>query len=380
MLNKKLTKSKVIHFMTSLEIGGMENGVVNLVNNMDPTKFDFFILCYTNEGGLKKRLKSGIRCFCLNSKRGINVFALLRVWRIIKRIRPDIVHTHGWGSGSLYGIIGAKLAGVPVVINGEHGILYSDRKLRVIAQKVLSSLTDCIIPVSNDLKKDLVCDLGLNPKKIFPIINGVDTVKFCPDYLKSVTKRKSLNIDSDNFVVGSVGRLVDVKDYESLIYSASLVVKDYPVIKFILVGDGILRKKLEVLVCSLNLNKNFIFLGQRDDIPELLNILDVFVLSSIDEGLSNVILEAMACGKPIIATAVGGNIELIEHKRNGILVPIRDSHKIAEEIINLFKNKEMVVSMGRDARRSAVERFSMHRMVRNYEVLYHAYLKKVRRE
>lgn len=379
LYNKKpkiIKKIKIIHIMQSLEIGGLENGVMNLVNNADYEHFEYLICCLKKEGCLKERLRKEVKVVSLFTKEGFDCFQSLKLARLFTKEKPHVIHTHGWGGGFLSGVVGAKIAGVPVVIHGEHGTLYIDKKRRAIAQKLLFNFTDKVITVSNDLKYQLIKNLRIKPSKIVPIINGVDTKKFKPDFNTAVSKKIELKLEKECFIVGTVGRLVSIKDYETLIYAAKTVLSKIPNTKFVFVGDGPLRKQLENLSSSLGLNNHIMFLGERGDTAALLNAMDLFVLTSLSEGLSNTILEAMAVARPIIATKVGGNPEIVKDGITGILIAPRNPKELADSIINLSANRELCRNLGDSGRNLINEKFSLQRMVQEYGDLYKCCLKK----
>ncbi len=373
------SKCKIIHIVPSLETGGMENGVVNLVNNLDPLLFSFSICCLKKEGSLKGRLKKDIAVHCLNKQKGISLFTFLKLTKIIRQEKADIVHTHGWGGGALYGIISAKLSGTPIIINGEHGTLFDQTKIRRIAQKFLSWFIDVIITVSDDLKQDLINKMGINQKKIQTIINGVDTVKFRPDESLRTQKRIELGL-KDEILIGTVGRLVPVKDYQTLIKAAAQIMgeKGRDKISLVLIGDGSCRKELENTAKALNIEDKVHFLGEKDDVPSWLNAMDIFVLSSLDEGLSNTILEAMAVGKAVVATRVGGNSEIIRDKETGLLSPVGDVETLAGILTDLIENPLKIAGLGANARKSTENEFSLQFMVKNYEQVYKRCLERIK--
>ena len=363
-------KIKVMHIMQTLEIGGLENGVINLVNNVNPELFEFSICCIKKEGDLKERLKKEVKVLCLWKKEGFDILRIFAMARLFSKEKPDIVHTHGWGGGLFSGVLGARLAGVTIVIHGEHGTLYVDKKRRILAQKFLFLLVDRIITVSEDLKKQLIRYFKIEPEKVIAIINGVDTGKFQPNPSSALIKRRELNLKEDEFMVGSVGRLVSIKDYQTLLYAAKEVINRLPNVKFMLVGDGPLRRELENLAVTLEIDKNILILGSRSDVAELINTMDLFVLTSLSEGLSNTILEAMAVGKPIIATDVGGNPEIVKDGETGLLIQPKNYKKLAESIVNLLSLSNLRKEMGAAARTRIVKKFSLQRMAKEYEDIY----------
>ncbi len=367
---------KIAHIVQSLDIGGLENGVVNLANNIDEVRFELLIICIKTEGELRKRLRASIKVICLKEKDGFNFLRCLRLARLFSIEKPDIVHMHGWGSDLVSGVIGARLAGVPRVINGEHGVLYFDRIRRIWAQKIIFLFVDYTLTVSYTLKEAFVTRLGFGAKKIVPIINGVDTNKFRPNLQIVVEKRKELHFLPDSIIIGTVGRLVPVKNYSMMLSAAQEVIRKKKNTKFIFIGDGPERSLLEQKSRQLGIENDVFFLGMRNDIADLLNVLDIFVLTSLSEGLSNTILEAMACAKPVIATAVGDNLHLVDEGKTGYLIPSGDTQRLVSHIIDLMNDSNKLFTMGIAGRKRAEEKFSLAKMIREYETLYKTSLSK----
>ncbi|MCK5267152.1 MAG: glycosyltransferase [Spirochaetes bacterium] len=365
-----------MHIVRSLEIGGMENGIVNVFNNIDGDFFELSICCLKKEGALRQRLDKKVKVICLQEEEGFDWRRVFVMAKLFIKEKPHIVHTHGWGSGFFPGVIGAKLAKVPVIIESKHGFWRENQKRRIIAQRALSFLTDKITTVSKDLKNSIVSCFGISQEKIMTIINGVDIKKFKPDMNIREIKRKELNLQKNDFVIGTVGRLVSLKDHKTLLYAAEKLIKTHLAIKFILIGDGPMRAELESLANTLRINDRVQFLGERTDVPDLLNAMDLFILTSLSEGLSNTILEAMSTGIAIVATKVGGNSEIVVDGKTGILIPSGDPKNTAQVICELFLNRVLTKQMGQAARRYVEEKFSLEGMVKGYEGLYKDFLKK----
>ena len=360
---------RILHILESLDIGGLENGVVNLANNLDPSRFKTIICCVRREGLLKSRLKPHVKVFCLKEKPGFNPLTAITVARLCHKERITVMHTHGWAGGLFCGTLGAYISRVPVILNGEHGVFYIDKSRRRIAQKFLFALTQKIIPVSFDLKDDLIRYFGIKPTNIIPIVNGVDMEKFKPDKQARRLRRKELGLSDTDIVIGSVGRLVPIKDYPTLLRAAERVMREQPSIKLVLIGDGEQRDELHKITISLGIESNIVFLGARNDVHELMNMFDLFALSSIDEGLSNVILEAMSTGIPVVATAVGDNPSIIRDGMTGVLVQVGNVEALATAIRRCI-NPLNAMQMGGAGRKRIEEHFSLERMIENYENLY----------
>ena len=361
---------KVMHIIHALEPGGLEKGVVNITNHLNSKGFEISICCLENSGAFEKRLNHGTKVFVMNKQPGIDYLLPLRLARLFRREKTMIVHTHELGT-YLYGTVGAKLALRPRIIHGEHGGLLQSsesRKKYLIVRRCLSYVTDVIHTMSADLKHALAHMTRINPGKIVTILNGVESEKF--GRTSSSRSRVMLGIEPEVFVIGTVGRLSPVKNFELLIRIIPKLnhIGIHP--KVLFVGDGPSRSNLESLIKKCCLEEQIIFLGNRSDVPELLSAMDIFVLPSLSEGLSNSILEAMATGIPVIASDVGGNSELVVHNETGFLFPPGDGNALSQRIAELAGNPEKRYKMGISGRRRIEESFTLEKMIQNYEQLY----------
>jgi|GEM_PF-150881 len=363
-------KITVMHLVSSLDIGGLENGIVNVSNNIDQSRFETIICCIKKEGSLQRNLNPEIRVICLHEKHSLNIYTLVRLGYILRKNKVDILHTHGIATGLIYGVLAGKLTGVPYIINGEHGTIYADNKVQIIAQRFLFMFVDKIVAMSKNLKNDLISTFGLSDKKITVVYNGLDIERFKPNMKLGEQGRREIGINDGEKVIGSVGRLIHGKDYKTFLLAAKLLLLNNPLLRFVIVGNGSVRKDLEIFTEELGIEKNVIFTGERFDIPKMLNLMDFYVSTSLDEGLSNTILEALAAGKPIIATNVGGTPEIIKDGINGFLIQPKDEKRLSHIILELLSNKELFTDISAAACQSVRDNFSLSRMVTNYEDLY----------
>jgi sugar transferase (PEP-CTERM/EpsH1 system associated) len=369
---------KILHILHSLQIGGLENGVVNLINHLDHDRFEHSICCIKSSGPMAQRItRRDIQIIELK-KKGRDYFLPLKLMNLIRRINPDIVHTRNWSA--IDGVIGAKLAGVVHIIHGEHGREANDptgkNQVRKKVRRLLNPWISRFVTVSAELRNWLVHDVGVPDWKVVQIINGVDTNRFCPPQDKAAAKTKA-GLPPDSFVIGSVGRLDSVKDYTTLIRAFASVLNGQTGLTgltgktvLMIIGSGPEERKLKLLAEELGVADKTVFLGERIDIPELLQSIDVFVLPSIAEGISNTILEAMACGLPVIATNVGGNPELIQDNHSGFLFIPGDHKGLANALFFYCLNNSVLREHGIQGRKRAEERLSLSAMVKKYEELY----------
>lgn len=359
----------ILHVVHSLKTGGMENGLVNLINLSNHHLFEHRICCLARSGATAAKLQRPVFVDELHFENGNSVRCFARLVRYIHTIRPDIVHTRTWGG--IDGIIAATVARVPVIVHGEHGFLpedpYGHDLKRRWIRLLLSPMVNHFITVSHDLQRWLQSQVGVK-RPVTTILNGVNTDLYRPskdsEYYKAQYGLKGC------VVVGAVGRLDAIKRYDLLIRAFCDLPTDRLKVVLIIVGDGPMRGSLEELKNRVDRENRVHFMGERHDLPIIYRMMDIFVQPSDNEGISNTVLEAMASGIPIIATAVGGNNELVKEGLNGMLVPpgeIQGLRRALRRYLEKAGDREL---HGRNARRDAVERFSLERMVREYEDLY----------
>lgn len=364
----------IAHVIYRLDVGGLENGLVNLVNHIPPDRFRHAIICLTDYSDFRRRIRrSDVEFYALQKRDGHDFTLYLKLWRLLKRLRPAIVHTRN--IAALEAVVPALLAGVPARIHGEHGWDVTDlgganRKYRWL-RRMLKPGVHSFIALSRDLEGYLRDKVRVPPERISLICNGVDTERFRP-----AGERESLpwepSRDRSLFLMGTVGRMQAVKDHLNLV-RAFLLLQGSPAaarLRLVIVGDGPQRQAAVELLRSAGLEDRAWLPGARDDIPAVLQGLDLFVLPSLAEGISNTILEAMASGLPVVATQVGGNPELVEPGRTGALVPPADPTALAAAIRNYLEDPVECRRQGWEARQTAERRFSLPVMVGNYLNVY----------
>ncbi len=365
------TKIRILHVFHSFNMGGLENGVVNLINRSDPDIFDHQICCLSITGTAESRLEKKVPIFEMNKCDGHDWKMMYRLFKLMKDQKPHIVHTRNWGS--VDAIIPAKLAGVSIVIHSEHGWNNDDPRgkniKRRIARKFLSYLVDHFIAVSDDIKNWMVQSVGISTKKISVIINGVDTKKFHKG--DKVSVKSAFGFSSNDFIIGTVGRLSPIKNQLILLKAFSKLDHKQKSFRLVLVGDGPEKNRLKELKGKLPWGERIFFLGLRNDINQILQMFDVFVLPSKSEGICNTILEAMASGLPVIATHVGGNPELVVDNLTGFLIPSNDPDILSATLKRYIDGKDgLIIYQGNNARQRAVNKFSLEKMVSGYEKIY----------
>ena len=311
--------------------------------------------------------------------RRINVIkdikAFFDIWRIIKKYNPLIVHTHSSKAG-LMGRLAAKLAGTPIIVHTPHGHVFFGyfgpfkTKLFIIFEKLASRITDKIVALTNREKKDHILFKIAEEDKFSVIYSGIELniLKESSSEEKQNLK-KELGIPENSLIVGTAGRLVPVKGPEFLVKASKYIISKYPDTYFMFTGDGPLEQDLKRKALEMGISDNIIFLGWRDDLAKIISIYDIFVLPSLNEGMGRVLVEAMALGKSIVASNVGGIPDLVIHGKNGFLVPPKNPRQLAKYIQVLLEDKDKREKMGLAGKEMA-SNFSNEIMVEKIANLY----------
>jgi glycosyltransferase involved in cell wall biosynthesis len=369
-------KYKVLHVIPQFSVGGREKVVHFLINGLDGGIFEYSLVSLKDSvppTGFFTSENLGLASLGKKNQ-GVDLSLILRLRKFISENKFHIVHVHNPGT-LIYGCIAAKLAGIKVIVNTEHGYSYSISKKKRIVEDVLRNHISVTIAVSHELKNRLCAKKIVNPEKVIVIHNGVDVERFQNPIVPKELSRQIKK--GGEIIVGVVGRLDRIKGHEILFKAFSECLGHDQNIRLIVVGDGPMRIALEQLAVALNVNEKVLFLGNRFDIPEILSFINIFVLPSLNEGLSITLLEAMAAGKAIVATNVGGNPEVIDDSVNGILVPSNSPSQLAEKILELVKNTERRSKLGSKALLKVAKYFSQDKFVREIQSVYVSHLDKL---
>jgi len=367
----------IAHVIYHLAVGGLENGLVNLINHLPRERFRHAIICLTDYTEFRSRIRNpDVSVYVLHKRPGNDVRIYLKLWQIFHELKPDIVHTRNLAT--LEAQLPALLAGVPCRIHGEHGRDISDldgtnRKYRLL-RRAFSPIVQRYIALSLDLERYLRFRVSIPVSKISHISNGVDTEKFRPvSQCDKELVPENFSVPGA-FIIGTVGRMEPVKDQLNLVNAFIRLVNDCPqgskYLRLMMIGDGILREQALSLLESAGFGDIAWLPGECDTVPELLCTMDVFVLPSLAEGISNTILEAMATGLPVVATNVGGNSEILLDGTTGFLVPRGNPDALAAAIRRYVDDPVLRRNHGASARSRCETEFSIGAMVRNYQNLY----------
>jgi sugar transferase (PEP-CTERM/EpsH1 system associated) len=357
---------RVMHLMYQLRFGGMELGVVKLVNAIDRARVASSVCSCRPATDAKYRLAPHVPLVELRRRNGNDPFLVARLVALMRRERPHVLHTHAWGT-LCEGLLAARLARVPVIVHGEHGTLETRRR-NVAVQRWAWRRVDQVLSVSSTLAARMAGQMRFPVEHIKTIRNGVDVVRFVGGDRRAA--RAAFGFEEADVVVGTVGRLVPVKNQIMLVEALARVRQRDVRVSGLIAGDGPLRRDLEERARALGIAPFICFIGERNDVEQVFAAMDVFALTSLSEGLSNTIQEAMASALPVVATRVGGADELARDGETGILVPSGDSDALAAALEHLALNSERRRDMGRAGRERAEREFSLTGMIQHYEDLY----------
>lgn len=373
-----MAKINLLYVITKLELGGAQKQLLSLIRNLDKERFN--ILLFTAWEGLLVKEASSIEGLTLKRsrrlERAINPFqdllALIEIYRFIKINKVDIVHTHSSKAGIL-GRLAARLARARVILHTVHGWSFNNyqpdlrRSFFIWLERIIAEFTDKLIVVSRHDKDTGLANRIGRPEQYALIRYGLDYGEFA---VQDKTIKEELGLPAGVSVVTMISCLKPQKQPQDFIRVASRVAQELPNVRFLLVGDGALRQAVEGLLDKFKLRQKVILLGWRKDIPRILSITDVLVLTSLWEGLPIAVLEAMASSKSVIATDTGGIAQVIIDRDNGFLVKPADITAMSEKLVILLRNERLRQIIGAKARDALGEDFSLDNMVNNTERLY----------
>ncbi|HEU5297028.1 MAG TPA: TIGR03088 family PEP-CTERM/XrtA system glycosyltransferase [Burkholderiaceae bacterium] len=368
----------VAHVLHRFDVGGLENGVVNLINRMPADRFRHAVIAMTEIGSdFRRRVqRDDVQFHALNKPSGQGLRVAPRLVRLLREMRPALVHTRNLGALEM--TLPAAWAGVPVRVHGEHGWDTNDPDGRSVkyrlVRRLYRPLVHRYVALSGQLRRYLHEAVGVPADRIEQIYNGVDTQRFEPANGVRAAIGGSPFSDPALWLVGTVGRLQPIKDQALLarafVRSLELDPTARSRMRLVIVGDGPSRPQVEQILRDGGVAPLSWVTGERADVPEVMRGLDAFVLPSRAEGISNTILEAMATALPIVATAVGGNGELLDDGVTGRLVPASDVERLARAMLDDLHDPTRARQRGAAARQVVQRRFSLEGMVASYGDLY----------
>ena len=380
---------KILRVIGRLNVGGATVHVVNLCAGLNRGRFDQLLvvgsenraegsmLDYAVARGVQPHvIPEIVTTFSLAPR---DLKALVKLYFLMRRERPHIVCTETAKAGFL-GRLAARLAGVPVIVHTFHGHVlhgyYGPLKnwLMRRMERSLAGFTDRLVAVSEEVKRDLVGYGVAAERKIAVIPLGIDLEPFLNSHSHKGEFRRELALGNGIKLVGIVGRIFPIKNHRLFLQSAARISAQEPGVRFVIVGDGVLRSTVEQQARQLGIADSVLFTGWRRDLPTIYADLDILVVSSDNEGTPVSAIEAMAASCPVVATRVGGLPDLIDDRRTGRLVPPRDEKALADAVLDLLRRPEMARDLERNAKESVGKRFAVTRLINDMEHFYRGLL------
>ncbi|MDY6853501.1 MAG: glycosyltransferase family 4 protein [Thermodesulfobacteriota bacterium] len=394
-----MENKKILHIITRLDKGGSAENTLLTALELNKDEYDVVLVkglslesemsSMENESldkGLRQAEYANVKLITIPSlirriSPLVDLKALFKLYRVIRKEKPLIVHTHTSKAGIL-GRLASLFARVPIVVHTPHGHIFYGyygkikTKLFVFLEKIMASITDKMITLTEGEKQEHIQFNVAKPHKFVVIPSGVRIENLIKNNYMADELKTKMGIPSTDSIVGTIGRLVEVKGHRYFIDAARLVLDKIPKVTFMLVGDGHLMEGLTHQSSSIGIKEKVIFTGWRSDIPHLINLFDIFVLPSLNEGMGRVLVEAMAMRKPIVASSVGGILDLVKDGSNGILFPQGDTDAMAEAIIKLLMDKELAKKMGEEGKKRVYPAYELSIMIKSIEQLYKQLLKR----
>jgi sugar transferase (PEP-CTERM/EpsH1 system associated) len=367
---------RIVHVIHRLDVGGLENGLVNLINHCPPERFRHAIVCVTQYSDFRKRIRAAdVPIIALQKKPGHEPAVYRRFWRALDELKPQIVHTRNLGTLEYQWV--AAAARIKGRVHGEHGWdtvdLHGDNPRYRLLRRVSKLAVHRYIPMSRHLEEWLQSEIHIPPERLRRVYNGVDAQRFHVPAQREPLERAGF-ADPDAIVIGTAGRLAAVKNQRLLIEAFRRLVHTAGErgkrLRLVIVGDGEQRAECQRLIEDSGIAAQSWITGLREDVPQLLRGFDVFALPSLNEGISNTILEAMATGLPVVATRVGGNAELVTDGLSGALCDLDNADAFAAALGRYAFDPELRRAHGAAGRRRVDADFGIESMVRGYLDVY----------
>lgn len=359
---------RVLHVVNSLDAGGMERVLIRVASELQPRGFDISVCGLQRRGVLADSFPSPERVLSLNKPPGRSFAAIWRLYRLIRQVRPDVVHTHNIGP-LVYAVAATAYGRVCPILHGEHCQLHGPNvePPRLRLRRVLYPACQGIHTVSEELRRELL-GLGAPADRLVAVVNGVDTVAYAPGDRNAA--RSHVGIPETALVLAVSARLVRRKRLDLVIRAVAVLAARGADVHLLVAGDGPLRSDLEAFAQASGAGARIHFLGFHADVRPVYQAADLLVLASTGEGLSNAILEAMACGVPVLCHDACGCAEVVEDGADGWVRRIESAEALAAQLAHILDDVPALRACGTAARAKMVERFDIRRTAAGYERLY----------
>lgn len=365
--------TRVTFIVSRLDIGGAEKILQDIALGIkqDDIHYDIGVICLYEKGKIGKNLsRMGIRIYDRLLRHKFDIRGVMEFIHILRKERPDVLYIAGQALSQVVVLIASMFIKMPTKIIGVHSHDIANRKFyRSLIDSISFYFSDRIICVSESQKQYIAINKKISPDKINVIYNGVDINKFKAGCKTDITK-KDLSVPERAVVIGTIASLRKEKAIDVLIEAIPKVIEEYPRALFLIIGEGVERLSLDASAKRLGLNGNLRFLGEREDVDKIIPFFDILCLSSRTENFPLAILEGMACGKPVVATRVGGVPEIVKDRVSGFLAKIDSSDELAECLKSLLGDRQLAARMGREGRKIVEGRFGLDRMIDEYKELF----------
>ena len=343
-----------------------------ILKGLDRSRVEPTVCCLHREGEYIKKVEDlgievcGVRITTYRHWRFST--ELIKLIRLIRERKPDIVHTYLFPSSTI-GMVAAKAAGTPIVVTTRRGDNRVAKSSHILAYRYTNFLVDCIIAVSEASRQSSISTEKVDPEKIITIRNGIDP-RFFNGSPGGEEIKRSLGLSPRNVLIGSIGKFAPVKGHIDLIRAIPYIVSRHEEARFLLIGDGPLKPSFDAEIDRLGISKYVLFPGVIEDITTILPGLDLVAAPSLSEGISNTILEGMLAAKPVVATRVDGNLEVVEEGVTGFLVPPKDPQAFAERLLYCLDHPRQMAECGSRGRERVLSEFSYERMMSGVYEIY----------
>jgi glycosyltransferase involved in cell wall biosynthesis len=377
LLNSELGHRIRILIITDVfkKIAGSERNITQLLHGIDQTRFQVYVACFYS-GELAQAMEAegfqiyGLRRGGIYSIKGLK--NIISLYELIREKGIDLILTYHEGSDFL-GLVLSNMCAIPVISN-RRDMGFKTRLPHRVAYRLFGRYFDGVITVSDTLKNNVINRGWFKEGKVLSIHNGINIQEYS-NHVNREWIKQSIGIEANKYVVGIIANIKKIKGIKYFLHAASLICEETSEVEFVIIGGdvheaGDSMDDMKLFAKGMNIADKIHFLGERKDIADLISIFDVGVTSSLSEGFSNVILEYMASGKPVVATDVGGNREAVMHGETGLLVPPENAHKLAEGIKVFLENREIALRCGLAGRKRVEKEFSLKGMIGKYENMF----------
>ena len=366
---------KLMLLAVGLGVGGTEGQLLELASRLDPGRFEVSVCALKGEGAIAREMRArGVRVITLGGQGAWDVRVLYRLFRLVRAERPSVIHAF-LPPANLAACVVGRLLGVSVLLLSFRDVEMWKSRPRRLVDGLTVRVADAATCSSEAVRRFALSAFGGDERKYVTIYNGVDAARFIP---RQASPKPELGLREGVPVIGTVCRLVEPKKGLAVLLQAMAGLRDRAVAQLLIVGEGPAFPALRALSVRLGLSDRVVFAGVRRDIAGLLPLMDVFVLPSLYEGFGIALVEAMAAGRPVVATAVGGIPEVVVQGETGLLVPPGDPGALGDAIAHLVNHPEQARLMGARGRERACDRFSIESAVTRHENLYAERMAKVR--